>query len=196
MPTRIHGALVRATPHGENPRMQTSHPAAPWGIFLKGISIVVTLILLGVFSVVAFLVPATTLPMVRIVVMAVPVLILLAAALFVVRGYEVHDGTLHVRRLLWTTRVALGALNGAIIDPDAGTGSMRLLGNGGLFSFSGWFRNAKLGRYRAFVTDWQHAVVLRASNGIMVLSPANPAGFVRDLQPSPAPKVQGMKRRR
>ncbi|MFK2930833.1 hypothetical protein ISP14_08515 [Dyella agri] len=120
------------------------------------------------------------------VVFAWPLLILLAAVLFVVRGYELRDGALHVRRLFWTTRVTLGELREAATDPEAGAGSIRLFGNGGLFSFSGWFRNAKLGRYRAFVTDWQCAVVLRGAACTVVLSPADPASFVRALQPSAA----------
>lgn len=175
--------------------MQTSHPAAPWGSFLKGVSIAVTALLLGVFLLVACFAPATTLPSVRVVVMAAPLLILLASALFVVRGYELHDDALHVRRLFWTTHVDLGELRDATVDPEAGAGSLRLFGNGGLFSFSGWFRNAKLGRYRAFVTDWQHAVVLRASACTVVLSPKSPAGFVHDLQASRAPKTRDAKRR-
>lgn len=176
--------------------MPIRHPAASWGPFLKGISITVALLLLGVFLLVACLVPATTLPPLRTAVMAVPLLILLAAALFVVRGYEVGDGVLRVRRLLWTTRVELGELSEASIDPEAGAGSLRLFGNGGLFSFSGWFRNAKLGRYRAFVTDWRRAVVLRAGAGTVVLSPADPAGFVRDLQAARMPKTGRAKRKR
>ncbi|MEW9625234.1 PH domain-containing protein [Rhodanobacter geophilus] len=167
--------------------MHPRHPAAPWSAFLKGISIVVTLLLLGLLLLVACLVPVRTLPVLRAVVMAVPLVILLAAALFVVRGYELRDATLHVHRLFWTTRVALGELREAAIDPEAGAGSLRLFGNGGLFSFSGWFRNAKLGRYRAFVTDWQLAVVLRASTCTVVLSPADPAGFVRALQAGATP---------
>ncbi|MBD8871793.1 PH domain-containing protein [Rhodanobacter sp. DHB23] len=166
--------------------MQTSHRAAPWDTFLKGISITVTLLLLGIFLLVACFVPDQTMPTVRIVVMAVPVSILLAALLFVVRDYTLRDGALYVRRLLWTTRVELGDLREAAIDPDAGAHSIRLFGNGGLFSFSGWFRNARLGRYRAFVTDWRQAVVLRADKGTVVLSPADPAGFVRGLQASRA----------
>ncbi|BFI95336.1 MAG: hypothetical protein RSP_08460 [Rhodanobacter sp.] len=171
--------------------MQARHPAAPWNTFLKGISITVTLLLLGIVLLVACLVPATTLPLLRAAVMAVPVLILLAAALFVVRHYDLTDGVLRVRRLLWTTRVELGALNEAAVDPEAGAGSLRLFGNGGLFAFSGWFRNAKPGRYRAFVTDWQHAVVLRASTGTVVVSPADPAGFARDLQAPASLRKQG-----
>lgn len=167
--------------------MNPRYSAAPWSGFLKGVSIAVTMLLLGVFLLVACLVPARTLPLLRIAVMAVPLLILLAAIPFMVRGYELRDGVLHVRRLLWTTCVSLGELREAAIDPQAGAGSLRLFGNGGLFSFSGWFRNAKLGRYRAFVTDWQRAVVLRSAKCTVVLSPADPAGFVRGLQPDATP---------
>ena len=172
--------------------MNPRYPAAPWSGFLKGISIVVTLLLLGISLLLASVVPAHAhaSPLLRQVVFAWPLLILLAAVLCVVRDYELRDGALHVRRLLWTTRVALGELREATTDPEAGAGSIRLFGNGGLFSFSGWFRNAKLGRYRAFVTDWQRAVVLRGAACTVVLSPADPAGFVRALQAPVSPRKQ------
>ena len=171
--------------------MNPSYPAAPWSGFLKGISIVVTLLLLGVSWLVASTMPIHALPLLRTATIALPLVLLLAAVPFVVRGYELRGGTLQVRRLCWTTRVALGELREATTDPQAGAGSIRLFGNGGLFSFSGWFRNAKLGRYRAFVTDWQRAVVLRGTACTVVLSPADPAGFVRGLQAPVSPRKQG-----
>jgi hypothetical protein len=170
--------------------MSPRHPAAPWSGFLKGISIVVTLLLLGISWLAASLMPAHALPLLRTAAIALPPLVLLIAVPFVVRGYELRDGMLHVRRLGWTTRVVLGELREAATDPEAGAGSIRLFGNGGLFSFSGWFRNARLGRYRAFVTDWQCAVVLRATACTMVLSPADPAGFVRGLKVPVSPQQQ------
>ena len=176
--------------------MPTRYPAAPWGTFLKGISIVVTLLLLGMSLLGGYLMPANAPYLLRVVVAALPLAILLPAVLFVVRGYEVREGTLHVRRLLWTTRVPLGELREAVIDPQAVAGSLRLFGNGGLFAFSGWFRNARLGRYRAFVTNWQQAVVLRAEACTVVLSPADPAGFVRELQASRMPKTAKTQRKR
>ncbi|MEW9573272.1 PH domain-containing protein [Rhodanobacter sp. Si-c] len=173
--------------------MDLHYPAAPWSGFLKGISIVVTLLLLGISLLLAFVVPAHAHapPLLHKVVFALPWLILLAAVLCVVRGYELRDNALFVRRLFWTTRVVLGELREAATDPEAGAGSIRLFGNGGLFSFSGWFRNAKLGRYRAFVTDWQCAVVLHGSACTVVLSPADPAGFVRALQTPASLRKQG-----
>jgi len=170
--------------------MNACHPAAPWSGFLKGVSIVVTLLLPGVSWLVAVTVPTHLSPVLHTLTIALPLVILLAAAPFVVRDYALRDGTLQVRRLCWTTRVALGELREATIDPQAGAGSIRLFGNGGLFSFSGWFRNAKLGRYRAFVTDWQRAVVLRGAVCTVVLSPADPASFVHALQAPVPPQKQ------
>lgn len=58
---------------------------------------------------------------------------------------------------------------------------LRLCGNGGLFSFSGWFRNRALGVYRAFVTDPHRTVVLRYPRRPIVLSPSSPEEFVHDI---------------
>lgn len=166
--------------------MTTSQPAAAWSGFLKGISIAVTVLLIVVSVVVILTVHAGLARWAAV----LPLAILLGSALFVVRGYTIRDGELLVDRWLWTTHVTLGPLREAIIDPDAGKGSIKLMGNGGLFAFCGWFRNASLGRYRAFVTDWQRAVVLRAGEVTVVVSPADPAGFVRDLQAALAPPAR------
>jgi hypothetical protein len=57
-------------------------------------------------------------------------------------------------------------------------GSIRLFGNGGLFSFTGLYRNKKLGNYRAFVNDWHKCVILRFAKRTIVVSPNDPDGFV------------------
>ena len=66
-------------------------------------------------------------------------------------------------------------------EPDAMRGSIRTFGNGGAFSFSGFYYNKRLGSYRAFVTDPRRAVVLRYATRRVVLSPAAPDDFVGDL---------------
>lgn len=155
------------------------HAAAPWSSFLKGISATVVVLLLGASLLVLATVPAGPWRFMA----AVPALIVLAAAAFAVRGYALRGSVLLVRRPWWITRLELGTLQSATTDATAGARSLRLLGNGGLFAFCGWFRNAQLGRYRAFVTDWQRVVVIKASLRTVVLSPADPAGFIRALQP-------------
>jgi len=60
-------------------------------------------------------------------------------------------------------------------------GSIRLFGNGGLFSFSGFFRNQALGIYRAYVTDPALTVVLVFAERTLVISPVQPEAFVKRL---------------
>lgn len=113
--------------------------------------------------------------------------ILLGSAAFTIRGYAVTREAILVRRLFWSTRLPLAGLQSAEADPEAMRASIRLFGNGGLFSFTGLFRNRALGNYRAYVTDPRRAVILRFAQRTVVLSPADPQEFVRDL--SPAAKV-------
>jgi hypothetical protein len=61
-----------------------------------------------------------------------------------------------------------------------------LFGNGGLFSFTGLFRNRSLGTYRAFLTDLHRTVVLHFSKRTVVLSPSAPDDFVHDVAASRA----------
>ena len=100
------------------------------------------------------------------------------SALFVVRGYGVRDGELIVQRLLWSTIVPLQDLRQAYHDPNAMRKSFKTFGNGGCFSFTGWFYNRTLGHFRAFATSPDRSVVLvfLARNSIVV-TPEHPEQF-------------------
>lgn len=114
-----------------------------------------------------------------------PAVLLGICALFTVRGYVITADALLVRRLLWCTRLPWGAkapLQSVQPVPDAMRGSIRLWGNGGLYSFSGLFRSKALGSYRAFVTDQHNTVVLRFAGRTFVVSPASPQDFASDVQ--------------
>jgi len=113
-------------------------------------------------------------------------LLLLGCLPFVVRSYEIADDELLIRRLLWTTRLPLAGLKSAELIPRVMSYSLRICGNGGAFSFTGWFRNQPLGYYRAFVTDLNRTVVLRFEKRTVVVSPAEPEDFVRKLVPQPS----------
>jgi hypothetical protein len=107
--------------------------------------------------------------------------ILFGTALFAVRGYTVTPDAILIRRLFWTTRLPLAGLQSATYEPDAMRRSLRSFGNGGLFAFSGWFYNKKLGSYQAFATNHHETVVLRYSMEVVVLSPSEPEDFVKDV---------------
>jgi hypothetical protein len=110
-----------------------------------------------------------------------PLAIVCGSALFTVRGYTVAPGAILVHRLFWTTRLPLAALQSAQFEPDAMRRSLRTFGNGGLFSFTGFFRNGSLGTYRAFVTDPHRTVVLHFPARTVVVSPSAPEDFVQDV---------------
>ena len=101
-------------------------------------------------------------------------------ALFTIRGYTITRNALLVHRLLWNTRLSLEGLKSAQFELGAMRWGIRC-GNGGFFSFTGLFYNHKLGFHRAFVTDHIRTVVLRFAKRTVVVSPADPEVFVRDL---------------
>ncbi len=103
------------------------------------------------------------------------------AALFTVRGYTILNDTILVHRLFWATRLPRGPVQAAVCDPKLLRWSLRLFGNGGLYAFTGLYRNSRLGAYRAFMTDPRRAVILKYPDRTIVLSPESPQDFVREL---------------
>ena len=110
-----------------------------------------------------------------------PLFLLFATALFTIRGYTITPDVILVHRLLWSTPLPRIGLESAQVEPDAMRGSIRTFGNGGAFSFTGFYYNKRLGSYRAYVTDLRRTVVLRYAKRKVVLSPATPEDFVHDL---------------
>lgn len=112
----------------------------------------------------------------------VPGAVIVGALLAMVRGYALDKDELQVRRLLTTTRLPLAGLRAAWTDPAVCRDSIRVVGNGGLFSFTGWFQNPRLGRYRLLATDLRQGVVLQFHDRVVVISPASPAAFLEHLR--------------
>ena len=102
-------------------------------------------------------------------------------ALFTVRGYTIAPDAIYVQRLLWATRLPTDGLQSVTFEPNAMRWSLRTMGNGGLFSFTGRYWSRALGSYRAFVTDLKRTVVLRYPNQTIVLSPTLPEKSVYEL---------------
>jgi hypothetical protein len=104
-------------------------------------------------------------------------------ALFAIRGYTVAPEELLVHRLLWSTRVPLAGLQSARRESLPWWRGIRI-GNGGFFSFTGWRYSPGLGLYRVFATNSRDRVVLRYPSRTVVVSPASPDDFVRELSPA------------
>lgn len=107
---------------------------------------------------------------------------LVGAILFAIRGYRLDGASLFVQRPLWETEVDLRGLESVAADSTAMKRTLRLFGNGGMYSVTGLFRNKRIGTFRAWVTNWNDMVVLRFSDRKpVVVSPSGPAQFVEDV---------------
>ena len=149
---------------------------APWSTSLAIISLLVSLICVGTAIVMLW----SGHGLIRWAAV-LPLAIISGGALFTVRGYTVAQDAIMVHRLFWTTRLPLAGLQSVQFQANAMHGSIRTFGNGGLFAFSGWFHNRALGGYRAFVTDPRRTVVLHFPQRVVIVSPAVPKEFVRDI---------------
>jgi hypothetical protein len=154
---------------------------AHWGISLIIVSAIITALLIGGAINTALERPRFTWAAI------LGLTILCGAALFTIRAYTITAEAILIHRLLWKTRVPLAGLQAAEYRLYAMRGGIRIFGNGGLFSISGWFWNKTLGAYRAFVTDLRDTVVLRFSARTVVVSPSSPEEFVRELAPASRP---------
>jgi hypothetical protein len=157
------------------------HHEAPWSRTLVLGSVLVVVVCLGLSAILLCEAAEKSYPASFCCLALVPLLILLGAVPFMIRGYSIGSDCILVHRLLWSTVLPRAGLESAWAEPVAMRGSIRTFGNGGAFSFTGWYYNRRLGSYRAFVTDPGRAVVLRYASRRVVLSPAKPEEFVQDL---------------
>jgi hypothetical protein len=157
------------------------HYEAPWSTSLIVMSVLATVVCLGATAVAWLSLAGTHPPGAIGCASLLPLVILFGAALFTIRGYSITSDLILVHRLLWSTPLPRAGLESARIEPKAMWWSIRTFGNGGAFSFTGFYYNKRLGSYRAYVTDLRRTVVLRYANRRVVLSPAAPEDFVYDL---------------
>jgi hypothetical protein len=54
----------------------------------------------------------------------------------------------------------------------------KIWGNGGLGAIRGRFKSKRIGKFDAFLTDTDHAVVLRWPDKTVAVSPADPEFFI------------------
>jgi hypothetical protein len=150
---------------------------APWSTSLITISTVFTILLLFILLVVFLNSDSQLLPAL------IPLVILIGAALFTIRGYTITPDAILVHRLLWKTPLPLREIQNIQYNPDAMSSlNIHTFGNGGVYSFSGFYRNDALGHFRAFVTDPHRTIVLRYPSRTVLVSPDTPDEFVREIK--------------
>jgi hypothetical protein len=164
------------------------HYEAPWSTSLIVMSVLTTIICLGASAGAWLGLAAKHPPGALGLAVLLPLAILIGAALFTIRGYSLSSDSILVHRLLWSTALPRVGLESAQVELDAMRGSIRTFGNGGAFSFTGFYYNKRLRSYRAYVTAPRRTVILRYATHRVVLSPGAPEDFVSDLSlAKPAP---------
>ena len=109
-------------------------------------------------------------------------LIILITWLFSVTGYSIRGNSLIVNRPFWKTEIVIPPGVVAVEEPEITARLWRTAGNGGLFGYTGGFRNKKLGSFRAYATNWNQAVSIfcntNSSAFTVVVTPDNPEQFI------------------
>jgi len=138
--------------------------SAPWGRSLR-LSTTAAVVLLLLLALVGLFAAPHARPPWRVVTVVLPLVVLLAPLPFMVRGYRLTDRHLVVRRPGWSTRLPLAGLAEVTGEPEGLRHSLRLFGNSGLYVINGWYWNRRFGRFRAYATDGDRAVLLRYADG-------------------------------
>ncbi|MFT3992093.1 MAG: PH domain-containing protein [Luteolibacter sp.] len=154
--------------------------AAPWSNLLKitsAIMVILSLVTIFGSSYLPLNIPKWSVHLTR---WTLPVIVI-ACVPFIVLNYSIANKQLLIRRPFRTTRFDLTDFQSAAYAPKAMNKCLRLCGNGGIFSFTGWFWNSTLGNFQAFVTDPNRTVVMRFKNKTIIVSPDDPEAFVTEL---------------
>ena len=110
-------------------------------------------------------------------------LIIFLTWLFSVTGYTLKENTLIVARPLWTTTIVLPPGSTARAEPEIRKGLLKTMGNGGLFGYTGGFRNKKLGNFKTYATNWSHAVSVTSEvdSFCIVVTPEEMRLFIQNI---------------
>jgi hypothetical protein len=163
-----------------------THYRATWSPLLRIVSVAVSLLCVGVAIQERHALSSVDFRSMDFWFGLLPLALLMGTALCTVRGYSLTPDAILIHRLCWKTKLPRQGLESAEYQPGILRRSLRTFGNGGLFSFTGWFHNHTLGTYRAYATDIHRTVVLRLSEKTIVLTPDDPERFVSELMGKPS----------
>lgn len=116
-------------------------------------------------------------------IVAILPVILFVTWLFSVTGYFLENNNLIVVRPLWKTTIVLPPEVLAQKEPEIKDGLLKIMGNGGLFGYTGGFRNRKLGNFKTYATNWSHAVSITSETDDfrIIVTPEDPLQFIQSI---------------
>jgi hypothetical protein len=99
------------------------------------------------------------------------------------RFYVVTDEALLIKRRAGNFRIPISSINKIeLASKEDMRLTMRTFGNGGMFGFTGYFRNSKFGKMRWFVTQRTNYIVITTNDQKKyVVSPDEPEMMADDL---------------
>ncbi len=100
------------------------------------------------------------------------------------KSYLITEDSLQICRIVGNYRIPYTVINKVLrASKDDMRFTIRTIGNGGLFGFTGNFRNSRFGRMRWFVTQRKNYVIIETNdNKKIVISPDEPEKLALDLQ--------------
>jgi len=107
-----------------------------------------------------------------------PLALLAKNALFAVRGYEIDEMGVHVLRPMGRLHIFSKVSDVALFDETYKRRPFLAFGNGGLFSFTGWYWLRGYGFSRMWATDLSGLVLLRDAGRRACVSPARREAFI------------------
>ena len=156
--------------------------AAPWDQKITIITVLVSLLLLGSTTFIVWLaLDGARSAAIRVLLLSGAIVALAALAggvLLAPRRYALQGDRLVVERAVCPVEIPIASIRAVEpLSPGSLSGSLRVLGSGGLFGYFGRFRNQALGDYRMYATRGDGYVVVRADRAY-VLTPEAPDRFI------------------
>ncbi len=104
--------------------------------------------------------------------------------LFSVNGFTLQEQQLIAHRPFWNTEIQLPSDVIVEVEPEIKKGLFKTMGNGGMFGYTGSFRNKKLGNFKAYATNWNNAISIRSeTNGFcIVVTPEDTQYFLSSFR--------------
>lgn len=120
----------------------------------------------------------------KILVVSLIFLIIVLCYLYSIKGYSIDHHSIHIYRPIGTKSYKLDQFTEIItgLSHIKKSLTLRLWGNGGLFSITGLFWNKKLGKFKAYLSDPSKCIILIGATQKIAISPDPPEEFVKTLK--------------